>query len=276
MSKIFFSDLDGTLLHNRRGVLLPSIDDEKAIKTFVKSDNTFIVATGRAHHHILKLMQNIDVPCVYGIAMNGAVIIKDAEIIKCTPLPTKDIKLVWEVIKKSSAQIDLAALVLISGTLFVKERTLHGWLIKNIYYRLRRRKQLMWKFDTLEKLDATNRTVGKILIHSKKKSEIEKLYQELIAKFGSQFSIFIVGSNEIEICEKTVNKFQAVTYIAELEQKSLKEIAFVGDSGNDLLALQKLENSYIMANADEKFKEPQMKIVTTVAEAINDFAGKND
>ena len=276
MSKIFFSDLDGTLLHNRRGVLLPSIDDEQAIKTFVESGNTFVVATGRTHHHIAKLMQNIDLPNTYGIAMNGAVITKNGEIIKSIPLLPKDVELIWDVVKKSHIKIDFAAIMLISGALFVRERTLYGWLIKNIYYRLRRRKQLMWRADTLAKLEATNRSIGKMFIHRKNKSEIEQLYQELNTKFGSKFAIFIVSPNEIEICEKTVDKFQAITYIVKLEQKEQTEIAFVGDSGNDLLALQKLENSYIMANADEKFREPQMKIVVTVADAINDFANQND
>lgn len=74
----------------------------------------------------------------------------------------------------------------------------------------------------------------------------------------------------IDIFPKETSKFNAIKLLAKIHNIQLDEIAFIGDSGNDVSVFKELKNSYCMDHARKDVKKYAPKIVQSVAEAIED------
>ena len=71
--RVFFSDLDGTLLNNEKQV---SPRTRQAVDEFVRSGNAFVISTGRPHGSAIRLQEKFGLkyPGSYISAHNGALI----------------------------------------------------------------------------------------------------------------------------------------------------------------------------------------------------------
>ena len=97
-----------------------------------------------------------------------------------------------------------------------------------------------------------------------KKYTLEKEFKE---KFNG-FEVAISGPHSIEIGPKENNKGRAIQIIMEKEKLTRDEVAFIGDSYNDLSGFEVCEYSFAMSHADDKIKSKAKYVVESVAEAV--------
>lgn len=84
----------------------------------------------------------------------------------------------------------------------------------------------------------------------------------------------ISNSNVIDIFPKHVSKAQAILDICKELNYSLDEIAYIGDSGNDVSAMQLIDCSFAMSHSQQEVNQHASYIVESVAQAINEIIFK--
>lgn len=99
--------------------------------------------------------------------------------------------------------------------------------------------------------------------------QIEQLEIDLVSKFGHDISIFIASAQNIDFVSINVNKGEAIKEMAKIFDLQLSEIAYFGDSGNDVAAFNVVEHSFVMSHARDNVKANAKYCVDSVSEGID-------
>lgn len=268
--KYLFCDLDGTLLQFAEVYLQPNKQDIQSVREFVKQGHVFVIATGRGIVDIRKVTDTLDLDHGYAIAQNGAYVYQETEIVLSKSLAYQDLLEILNFLKEEQLCVEYVMVSMQSGKRYMKAFTFRGWLAKILF----KRRARSYNFSAMQPLTWKDpEAIAKLFfyIRSNKMYEVE---QRLKKKFADIFEVFETSPKSLEVCAKNVSKGEAVRYIMEKERLEKEQVGFVGDSGNDISALNIVGHPYIMKNARDKFQMNEAIVVDSVAEAIHDFMKK--
>ena len=266
MIKLFISDLDGTLIHEPKTGIEPNQRNLDAVKKLYENNIEFAIATGRYDYHILEIEKYVD-SSNYRIGLNGGTIYdKENVLIRENAFSYDKAKELMEDIKNNYIN-DINYFVILSSK--VKRYIKYKNLVKKLkhYYRYQKKfNAITYSDNLLEIFKKSDEKVMKILVNA----GFEKKY-ELQNKFREKYpdlEVTISGPNSIEIGSNGNTKGNAVEIIMEKEGIKAEEVAFIGDSYNDLSGFEVCKYSFAMSHADNYIKEKAKYIVEDVAEAI--------
>lgn len=277
MKKRFFvADLDGTLLHRAESYLVPHKEERDAIHEVIRQNHEFVVASGRLKNDIDTVLENMGISSKYTIAHNGAMIYKNNELISCKTLQFEKVKMIVHLMKEWGYKPEYISITTEENELYMKVYSWKGLLLKLRYSQRvsETREVKRWKKDTIESLEARDEKVTRILIAYHNQKKLKEIKEKLHGYFGQEIEEYFSGKYSLEICAENVSKATAIQCMMEEGNIEMDEIAFVGDSGNDVSAFEYVENSYVMAHAQEEFKKSHCVEVPRVSYAIKDFLEK--
>ena len=267
----FFSDVDGTLIHKPAGHLHPSFKNENVIQNFVGAGHAFIMATGRGIRDIRTIAQKLNIPVEYAIAYNGAIIYKNQEEVFANTLSSGQVLDILGKVQTLAVRFDTALLFTDDGQVFSKNPRLMVMLRGIASAVKHKRSYRMWNDKLIEKLVQRGLRFPKVCFIINNRKAITELEEQLKLAFGNQLSIYCSAPNCLEICDANVDKAAAISYIIRREGLDDSQVAFIGDSGNDVCVFLEQEQSYIMNHAGKQIPRGFAQEVEDVADAILDF-----
>lgn len=266
MIKLFISDLDGTLIHKPKKGIEPNEENIEAVKLLKKNNIDFVVATGRYDYHILEIEKYVNSKN-YRIGLNGGTIYtKDNILIRENTFDYEEVMKLKEDIENNHIK-NINYLVLLSSEVnrYIKYPNFLKKLMNFRKYQ-RRFNAVDCSDENLKKLKEKNEKIIKLLINA----EFEKKYilQNEFRKKYPELEITISGPKSIEIGPNGNTKGNAIKLIMEKEKLKRNEIAFIGDSYNDISGFEVCDYSFAMSHADSYIKEKAGFVVESVAEAV--------
>ena len=273
MIKLFISDLDGTLIYKPKQGIEPNEENIKAVKNLRDNNIEFAVATGRFDKHILDIEKYVD-SRNYRIGMNGGTIYdKENNLIWENTFDFNDIKTLKENIENDYIKkINFIVLLTTNGERFIKYS---GPLKRMTCFRYEKKfNALVYPENILSELKEKDTKILKAMVNTRKakKYSIEK---DLKEKF-SDFEVTISGPHSIEIGPKGNTKGEAIKKIMRKENLTRNEVAFIGDSYNDLSAFEVCGHSFAMSHADGEIKSRARYVTKSVAEAVKEVIKFNN
>mgnify|MGYP003598867509 CR=1 FL=1 len=273
MIKLFISDLDGTLIYKPKQGIEPNEENIKAVKNLRDNNIEFAVATGRFDKHILDIEKYVD-SRNYRIGMNGGTIYdKENNLIWENTFDFNDIKTLKENIENDYIKkINFMVLLTTNGERFIKYS---GPLKRMTCFRYEKKfNALVYPENILSELKEKDTKILKAMVNTRKakKYSIEK---DLKEKF-SDFEVTISGPHSIEIGPKGNTKGEAIKKIMRKENLTRNEVAFIGDSYNDLSAFEVCGHSFAMSHADGEIKSRARYVTKSVAEAVKEVIKFNN
>lgn len=267
MIKLFISDLDGTLIHEPKTGIEPNERNVNAIRLLHKNNIEFAVATGRFDYHILEIEGYIESQN-YRIGLNGGTIYtKDNMLIRENAFTYEEAEKLKHHIEKNYMK-DLNYLVLqtVEAKRYIKYP---GFLKKavNFYGYQRKFGAISYSGDIIKELAGRNEKIMKVLITSN--PEKKYILQEKLREEHFEAEITISGPKSIEIVPKGNTKGNAIKVIMEKESLKENEVAFIGDSYNDISGFEACRYSFAMSHADDFIKSKAAFVVDTVADAVD-------
>ena len=257
--KIFFSDLDGTLLNSKK-VITPKTAD--AIDTWLSNGNILALSSGRPLNSILEVIQanNLNRSGVYAIAFNGAQIynVNEEKIISTKSLSPELAKDIINTVKMRNYYCHTYdnSHIIVSKT--APETVFYT---KTIHLPVRELEHFPEDIETapckILCIDLNdNNTLSDFGI------ELEKTYKGLITCVKS-------NPHLLEIFPISSGKGAAVTDFCKLMNVSKKDTLASGDEQNDLSMLNEVQISIAMKNGNDILKHN----ATIISETDNDNDG---
>ncbi|MBP7347527.1 MAG: HAD family phosphatase [Butyrivibrio sp.] len=257
--KIFFFDLDGTLLNSQKTI---SPATKNALKTFTNSGNHFVICTGRAMDSILQLQKELSLfyPGTFLAAFNGA------QIYDCDTKKT---------IYRTGISINLVSQIFD----LAKDHGIHIQTYSDThiitctddectkYYRHFIPSPLLLSSDIHSALITDPCKCIAIELHDHQK--MEHFRKSLLRLVGSSLSIMYSSPYYLEIFPAEAGKGSAVTRLCEYLQIPIENVLAAGDGQNDISMIQAAGTGIAMLNAAEDVKASADRIT----DADNDHDG---
>ena len=237
MIKLIATDMDGTLLNNNH---------EMPANTFAIIDQlhargiTFAVASGRGHHSILKLYDQIKDDIVM-ITNNGAIIIDHGEIIFSNPL---DRDIAREIVDAVTAMPNLHLMIKSLKCSYFFGTEVIGRIpadVLNDHFPLH---QIVDSFDEIPLAEE----ILQITVADPAENAQVNAYDKL-TQFLPVAHLAISGEPWLDIMAKGVNKGQAIAQLQAILKADAVETMVFGDQMNDYEMMEQAYYSYAMANA---------------------------
>ena len=232
MSKIIFSDYDGTLDTSEK-------DIEKninAIQKFRDNGNLFVIATGRSYLDLKRKLDLYPIPFDYLIVNHGGVILDKNEKVIDACLIFKNVGI--EILDFVKSIKDIERIIL---------------------------------FDTMKKdIDEVTDELTKIMLEMKD-AESAKIVSEIInEKWKHTVKSYAISTKKyylVEVISVKTDKGKAIEKILEIENIADNDVYPIGDGANDVEMILKY-NGYGMKNSEEVVYKATNKLCNTVAELI--------
>ena len=243
-TKIFFLDLDGTLLNSQKTI---SSATREALKAFTDSGNHFVICTGRAMDSVLKLQKDLSLyyPGTFLAAFNGA------QIYDCDKGKT---------IYRTGICIDLVSKIFdLAAAYNIHIQTYSDTHIITYaddectkYYRHFIPSPLLLSSDIRSAL--TNDPCKCIAIELHNQKKMEYFRKALLPLAGSELSIMYSNPYYLEIFPSEAGKGSAVARLCEYLQIPAQNALAAGDEQNDISMIQSAGTGIAMLNATEDVK----------------------
>lgn len=232
MSKIIFSDYDGTLDTCENDIT----KNIEAIKKFRNNGNLFVIATGRSYLDLKRKLDLYPIPFDYLIVNHGGVILdKNEKVIDACLIP-KNIGI--EILDTIKSNENLERITL---------------------------------FDTLRKdIKSVSNELTKIMLEMKDKKSAIVLSKIINENWKETVKSYVITSKRyylVEIISLKTDKGKAIEKILKIENISDKDVYPIGDGANDVEMILKY-NGYGMKNSEEVVYKATNKLCNTVAELI--------
>ena len=251
--KLIASDMDDTLLNNNREI---SPRNEAAIKKAIEAGIIFTLASGRMYCSMQPYAQKLglDVPL---ISYNGA-LVKGAlsgKVYVNSPLKLQTALDLLDYVKQNGHYVQ----VYIGDKLYVKE--------ENEYSRMYAKISGIQAIAVGEEIYHIKEAPNKLLLMTTE-GTFEATWKDIEEKFKGCIDATSSKDNYLELMEPGVNKWQAVSRLAESFGIKAEEIMCIGDSNNDLSMIKNAGIGVAVANAKPQVQQ-QAKMIT----ASNDNDG---
>ncbi len=241
MSKLFVTDLDGTLLNSNSAI---SNGNKVAIHEALKRDIIFTIATGRmfpaAAFYAEEL--HLDIPI---ITYNGAIIKSTTgKVYHEVYFPSQLVKELLQCCRRNSWYVQVYS----DDKLYFP--TYEVWSAQYEKDCQLKGKTVGW--DSL--LEKTTK-VAKLLIVNENSEIRAQIFSTMRDKFGSSAVFASSKPHFIEVMLPTVSKANAINILAQKLQIAPDDVIAIGDSDNDISMLQSAKTSIAMGNAKEHIKK---------------------
>lgn len=265
MIKLVAMDLDGTLLRDDKTI--DEVTKEKLIQA-QKAGIILVIATGRDKGGIDFVYEPLQLETLgnnYVAGVNGQVIysFKKKEYRLNDVLNGEDAKKIMRVAKKYNCEAisfcgyDHYNLISRRLKVFKKIRSLkHG---KPMDYGMNQGKRNFIRIHTPE--HEITQDINKIIL-TQSASHFRK-HILAIREQLSDYELFMVGNEWVEVMPKGVSKGQAILEIAEENGISKDEILAFGDAENDLSMMHAITHGIAMGNAMQCVKEVAYEVCDT-------------
>jgi Cof subfamily protein (haloacid dehalogenase superfamily) len=274
MIKLFISDLDGTLIHEPKTGIEPNEKNAEAIKLLHENNIEFAVATGRFDYHILEIEKYVESQN-YRIGLNGGTIYtKDNVLIRENTFTYDEAeKLRQDIEENYMKDINYLVLQTVQAKRYIKYPNFLK-KIANFHKYQRKFNAIHYSDEITRELSERGEKVIKLLINLD--PEIKYNVQEKLRENHYDAEITISGPKSIEIGPKGNTKGNAIKIIMEKENLKEDEVAFIGDSYNDISAFEVCRYSFAMSHADDFIKSRAAFVVENVADAVDKVIRMND
>lgn len=250
MIKLIVSDIDGTLVNNKKEI------PDSFWRTFslIKEKNIrFCVASGRQMQSLEQLFEPI-ISEIGFVSDNGALIKFQEQELYETPLEINEIKPVLE----ACEQIEHTGTV-VCGKKKAYIKTTSDSILEEILRHYP-------SYQRVTSFSAINDTIFKISICDKKNPKLNSYPQ--LKSFSKDFNVVISGHFWLDITNQKVNKGLALKELQKLWNITPEETLVFGDQMNDIEMMQTAKFSYAMKNA-----EPEVK---RIASFVTDYDNDNE
>ena len=245
---LFVSDIDGTLLRNRRS---SSDLTSKTIKKVLHYQNgrifKFAVATGRSPYHLINTIRELGLENqqIYSVSCNGAVVqdLSKKKTLVFNYLDKEILKKIAEIYTKhtfGSKYTNFSALD--------KSYKLYDNRITQAY-----ESWIRYSAKYIDKMDKIlDEKIAKVSTFSISKNHSAEIFEDLKKSLDDQVTIIHTGERLIEIMPPNSNKLYGVQYLQKYLNIPDEQVIVVGDNENDQMMLEYYENSYVVKNATKK------------------------
>ncbi len=239
MKELLITDLDGTLLNDKKEISKKNIE---AILNFKKEGNQVMIATGRSPQQIKDINKEADFESV-AITCNGAFIIdmKTKEKLYTKELKKKQLKLLEKIFFNNKVSLN-----------FYGEEYIYYYMEDSRIRKFKHKKET--KIKEIKCSEEIEETIYKAIFYFEKESKIEKIdLKKEVIKNLNNVNICYSTDNIMDINYKNVNKKTAIKWIRK--NYDFKKIIAIGDGENDIDMLKEADYSIGMANAVKGVKE---------------------
>jgi len=243
MYKLIATDLDGTLLNERKEISDRCREDIIKLK---KKGIKVVLATGRPYHGIVPYIKMLDLydDDNYVIVYNGAVVqsARGNEILFDLPLSLDSYKELYELSKQLGVYIhaltyDRVLTPVMNPYTGVEASINNSPVIEG----------------AVCDVDPSLKIIKVMFVDDPKK--LDTIIPQLPDWAKEKYSIVRSADIFLEFLNKNVDKAVGVSVIAEKLGIKMQEIIAVGDAGNDILMIKNAGLGVAMANATEDVKE---------------------
>ncbi len=246
MNKIFFFDVDGTLVNDDRCV--PE-KHAKALQELKRRGYKVCLATGRSVKQCLSVIEETNIEFDYLITNNGQEILTgDFELLESGKL-SNDVILKLNNFVRENGGLLLPRNKDMIGAICTKEELIEAgkWLERDVWMADLSRYTFI-SVEDIEKYDFP-------LVVTLTKPEVN---EKLIKLFGDDLEVFKFENNACDIYTKGTSKATAIKYVLNLLNGDYETFAF-GDSWNDVEMMKLVDNPIVMGNAvnSDVIKETQ-------------------
>ncbi len=232
MSKIIFSDYDGTLDTSESDI----VKNIEAIQKFRDNGNLFVIATGRSYIDLKRKLDLYPIPFDYLIVNHGGVILdKNEKVIDVCLIP-KNIGV--EILDMLKFKDCLEQIIL---------------------------------FDTMRK-DIVNVSddLTKIMLKMKYEKSARVLSEIINEKWKETVKSYVIPTKKcylVEIISVKTDKGKAIEKVLKIENIADNNVYTIGDGANDVEMILKY-NGYGMKNSSQVIYKVTNKFCNTVSELI--------
>ena len=229
--KLIATDMDGTLLDSKKNLPVDFYDWVKA-----HDKVKFVIASGRQYRSLDREFVPVHDKLIY-IAENGALILKNDEVLHCDALSTEDVIYCFDLIDKLPCGKALASGV---KSAYIENPNEHEWHVVSTF---------CGKIDRVDNINEAVKDdqIVKIAIYYKDKDAEAHLsdYDVLPERIKPVLS----GDSWIDLSTSTVSKGAAMKVIQDKLNVSPSNCMAFGDYFNDVDLLEACGESYCMKNA---------------------------
>lgn len=244
LPKVFFTDLDGTLLNNA-GLVTPVMSE--AITGFCERGNHFVLASGRPLDSILQVKEEAGIPDkgLLIIASNGAVVYdyEHKTFLQKLMVSQELIAKVEEIAHDFGLHIqgyDETHIISARETeelqFYQKKVKLPSKIVSGIA-------------EALPK-----GSVKLLVIHLTDRSKLEEFRQTVLTRTNAELELIYSNDKFLEIFVKDAGKGNAMKYVCEHLNIPLSRSFAAGDAPNDISMLKTAGMGIAMKNADDEVK----------------------
>lgn len=255
--KVFFIDLDGTLLDIKNKYSLDiSNENKESMKKVISQGKHIVVSTGRSGYQAKKYLDKIE--CEYAVTGNGSIILQNNKIIKSIKIGLKKSLLLIDFAKKNKLVMKFDDSIIGYGS-FGK---VQSYITKKM------------NFKPVKNFNVDmHKQYHKIVLWGKTKRKMKKIGIELSKTING---ISIVSSSHgytLEISDEKATKGLGNLFVANKMGFNKDQIMHIGDSMNDsttipFMRLVAMKNSAKELKLMAKFHGPHFK-KSGVAKILN-------
>lgn len=244
-TKIFFTDLDGTLLTDTKEITPAT---KAALREWTKAGNKLVLSSGRAIDSVnnVRISLGLDFPGMYLIGCNGGEIFDcgSEQIISRTPLTFQQVSLAMETAKKEGVHCHTYTDTHIISPADDEEL---------LYYRRAIHTPVIICEDVLSALDKEPCKCIAIELHDKNK--LEHFRQTLLPFVEGELNLLYSNDKYLEIFPASSGKGAAVRKLCGMLDIPLANSLASGDEANDISMIQAAGIGIAMKNAKENVKQ---------------------
>ena len=246
--KIFASDLDGTLLNDKKEVSPLTLEAVKKIK---ESGKKFIITTGRPYgEYVQNLKNKLDLNNDYVIVFNGGMIYFGNQLIYSCPLTKDDINDLSEFASKFNVNTHIFTT---DNELHIKESNKYSNYVGETNKSIIHYGEYNIKTDAIKfSIVADDETIQHVI-------------DNIPLSFKERFNIFRSYGFLLEFVNKNVDKINAIKDICKKTNTSLEEVMTFGDEENDFHMVEQAGIGVTPLNGRDKLK----KVAKIVCDSCN-------
>lgn len=242
--KILFTDIDGTLLNDKREI--PN-ENREAIEKALRAGHSIVIATGRPLDSGKKIVEELGLtmPGCYMIAYNGAVIYDcgNDRVLEKQSLPYSYVEELFKRGKEAGLYVQTYNKTQIVTTQETEELE---------YYRQHTRLTYQVTDDVIGILEEEPQKV--MLINLEDKKRLEKFQEDTMEWEKGKCHSFFSMDTYLEYAPLNATKAYGIHYLCELLDIPLENTIAAGDERNDIPMLKEAHVGVAMKNAKEEVK----------------------
>lgn len=249
MVKVIATDLDGTLLKPKRKFSLVEKENKQFIRNFY---GDIVLNSGRMPKFCAKICNILKIEHNF-IALNGAIIVKNGEVIYRQSIKKTILNNLLDFLDEYYSNYEF--LIFDKYDKITCYSPAKKSIVRKKYFKSRLKNGRLTEKITINNFKVKqyltdNTEIYKALIYFENPEDMGNLLKE---KFGKHFE-FYISDHSIEISPLGVNKGLALKYLIDTTSVKNEEVYVVGDGVNDITMFDLFPNSFVISASNSQLK----------------------